>query len=127
MKAYKTFCFDLDGTIYRGDEPIPESIVFLQSLQDAGIDPYFVTNNSSKTPAGQVQKLEHFGFKTNEQHIMTSAVAAAKYCAQHHREKTVQMIGEVGLREALQQEGLSLVDDNGDIVIMGIDHDITYD
>lgn len=127
MERYKTICLDLDGTVYKGSHAIPESIAFIRNLQHSGIEPYFITNNSSRTALEQQQKLKVLGVETAERQIMTSAIASAKFCAQHYTGKTVQMIGESGLREALLDEGITLVDADGEIVIMGIDHDITYD
>ncbi len=127
MERYKTICLDLDGTVYKGSQAIPDSIAFIRYLQHSGIEPYFITNNSSRTALEQQQKLKALGVETTERQIMTSAIASAKYCAQHYTGKTVQMIGESGLREALHDEGITLVDADGEIVIMGIDHDITYD
>ncbi|WP_025782976.1 TIGR01457 family HAD-type hydrolase [Sporosarcina sp. D27] len=127
MERYKTICLDLDGTVYKGSQAIPESVALIQKLQQSGIEPYFLTNNSSRTALEQQQKLKLLGVETTEQQIMTSAIASAKYCAQHYTGKSVQMIGESGLREALLDEGIRLVEADGDIVIMGIDHKITYD
>ena len=48
MKQYKAYCFDLDRTVYRGKKPIPSAITFIKKLQAQGIEPFYVTNNSSK-------------------------------------------------------------------------------
>lgn len=127
MERYKVICLDLDGTVYKGDQAIPESVAFIRSLQQSGIEPYFITNNSSRTIVEQQQKLKRLGVETAEHQIMTSAIASARYCAQNYSGQTVQMIGESGLREALINEGLTLVESDGDIVVMGIDHEITYE
>lgn len=127
MEHYKTICFDLDGTVYKGQQAIPESVAFIHTIQRLGIEPYFITNNSSRSISEQQQKLERLGITTTEQHIMTSAIAASNYCAQHFKGKTVQMIGETGLREALLAEEITLVESDGEVVVMGIDHEITYD
>lgn len=127
MKRYKTICLDLDGTVYKGSKAIPESIDFLKSFQAAGIEPYFITNNSSHTRAEIVRKLGGFGVITTESHVMTSAIAAADFCVQQYSGCTVQLIGEAGLQEALLEAGLELTDNRGDVVVMGIDRSITYD
>lgn len=58
---------------------------------------------------------------------MTTAIASATHCAQQFAGKTVQMIGESGLREALVAEGIHIVAQGGEVVIMGIDRQITYE
>ena len=127
MEQYKTVCLDLDGTVYKGNEPIPESIAFIRHLQKSGIEPYYVTNNSSKTQIEIFEKLTSFGLITSEDYIITSAIVTAHYIATHHSQDTIQMIGESGLREALLSKELRLVESKGDVVVLGIDHEITYD
>jgi len=125
-KSYKAFCLDLDGTVYRGIQSIPEATSFIAKLQKQGIDPYFVTNNSSLTPSEVQFKLDSFGIKAKENSIMTSAIAAAKYCKENFRGASVMMIGGKGLEEALQLEGIQITRENPDVVIMGIDQNVTY-
>lgn len=127
MRSYKAYCFDLDGTVYRGTEPIPEAVEFIRSLQADGINPYFITNNSSMTPFQIKEKLRLFGVQTQVERIVTSAIAAAYYCRQLHGGATVMMIGEDGLRVALETEGIRLVEGEPDIVVMGIDRRINYE
>ena len=50
MKKYNVYCLDLDGTVYHGTEPIPEAVSFISNLQSQGIEPYYITNNSTATP-----------------------------------------------------------------------------
>lgn len=127
MRNYKAYCFDLDGTVYRGTEPVPEAVELIGRLQANGVDPYFITNNSSMTPFQIKEKLGLFGVQTQIEKIVTSAVTAAHYCRQLHEGATVMMIGEDGLREALETEGFRLVEGNPDIVVMGIDRRINYE
>ena len=127
LKKYKAYCLDLDGTVYRGTEPIQEAVTFIAALQENGIDPYYITNNSSSTPQQVQEKLASFGIKADAKKIMTSAIAAAKYCKEILSGSTVQMIGEQGLEEALQLEGIEIVNDHPDVVIMGIDRAVDYE
>ncbi|HJF32789.1 MAG TPA: TIGR01457 family HAD-type hydrolase, partial [Sporosarcina psychrophila] len=83
MGKYKAICLDLDGTVYRGIEPIPEAVTFIEEMQQGGIDPYFITNNSSMTCLQLQEKLASFDIKADRNRIMTSAIAAAKYCKEN--------------------------------------------
>ncbi|MHC8516006.1 TIGR01457 family HAD-type hydrolase [Sporosarcina sp. ITBMC105] len=127
IDKYKAICLDLDGTVYRGNEVIPESLSFIQQLLERGIAPYYVTNNSSLTAEQFKQKLGKMGIETTADHILTSAIAAAKYCKEHFPNATVKMIGEEGLHEALSDEGIQLTTDAPDVVVVGIDRNITYE
>lgn len=126
MDQYKAICLDLDGTVYRGTEPISEAVTFIGNMQQNGIDPYFITNNSSMTRVQLQEKLASFGITADPDRIMTSAIAAAKYCRDNYNGASVMMIGEKGLEEALVSEGIEITTTNPDVVIMGIDRGITY-
>ncbi|BAQ08528.1 HAD family hydrolase [Bacillus sp. OxB-1] len=126
MERYQAVCLDLDGTVYKGIEPIPEAVTFIDRLQDQGVEPYFITNNSSMTREQIREKLLSFQIQADSSRIMTSAIAAAKYCVEHFNGGTVMMIGEKGLEEALELEGIRLTGKDPDVVIMGIDREITY-
>lgn len=45
------FLFDLDGTVYLGDTPVPGAPEALERLRKKGKRVVFLTNNSSKTGA----------------------------------------------------------------------------
>ncbi|WP_081242506.1 TIGR01457 family HAD-type hydrolase [Sporosarcina sp. P33] len=126
MRQYQAYCFDLDGTMYRGSEPIQEAVDFVTELQAKGADTYFITNNAALTRGAQQKKLARFGVRTEVDRIMNSATALARYCKQHYAGARVMMIGEAGLKEALEEEQIELTDANPDIVLMGLDRQITY-
>ena len=54
--TYKGYLIDLDGTIYKGKDRIPEGEAFVKKLQKRQIPYLFVTNNSMRTPE-MVQEL----------------------------------------------------------------------
>ncbi|XKI13662.1 TIGR01457 family HAD-type hydrolase [Sporosarcina sp. ANT_H38] len=126
MYNYKAICLDLDGTVYRGIEPIPEAVSFVGNMQQNGIDPYFITNNSSMTRVQLQEKLDSFGIKADPDRIMTSAIAVAKYCKENYNGANVMMIGEKGLEEAIASERIEITAKNPDVVVMGIDRGVTY-
>lgn len=128
MKQYKAYCFDLDGTVYRGSERIESAIRFIQQLQKKQRDCFFVTNNSSKTSKQYRDLLKEMGLHVQEQSIYSSAIATAKYVKRHFPNGRVQLIGSEGLRNALQQEQIvTTKDDNPDVVVIGLDVEINYD
>jgi len=127
MKDYKGYCIDLDGTVYRGKEPIEETIHFIHLLQQKGIEPFYVTNNASHTPDQVLAKLQEFGVEAKRSHIMTSALAAAKYIALHYYGKEVSMVGDSGLREALLENGVNIVTSSQEVFVIGMDRSITYE
>ena len=127
MHRYKAICLDLDGTVYKGQEVIKDAQLFIRKLQKAGTEPYYITNNSSLTAEQFTAKLSAMGISTSPDRIMTSAIAAAKYCKEKYEGASVMMIGEEGLEAALKFEDIALTTTNPDIVVVGIDRSISYE
>ncbi|MGX9135719.1 TIGR01457 family HAD-type hydrolase [Rummeliibacillus sp. JY-2-4R] len=126
MKKYKAYCFDLDGTVYKGLEPITETKQFIKYLQQQGIEPFFATNNAKMTSLQVQQKLHKMGIEANKDHIMTSAIATAKYIAMQFPNKTVKVLGGDGLTEALLDEGMKIVTEHPDVLVQGMNTELTY-
>ena len=47
---YDVLLLDLDGVLYRGDEPVPHASETMAAIRRAGLGVIFITNNSSQTP-----------------------------------------------------------------------------
>ncbi|RID85331.1 TIGR01457 family HAD-type hydrolase [Peribacillus asahii] len=127
MKSYKGYLIDLDGTMYRGSEQIAEAAGFINELRQRNIPYLFVTNNSSRTPAQVAEKLRNFGIETDNKQVFTTSMATANFIAERKVDATVYVIGEEGIRNALQEKGLELVEENADFLVMGIDRAINYE
>lgn len=74
-------CLDLDGVVWRGDEPIPGSADAVVALRAAGIRVGFMSNNSSMPVGDVVAKLAGFGIDAEPDCVLTSALAAADLLA----------------------------------------------
>jgi 4-nitrophenyl phosphatase len=127
MKA-KGYLFDLDGTMYNGTEPVKEAVDFVNRLQEQGVPYLFVTNNASMTAEAVAEKLRGMGVHSNAEHVLTSAMATGRYIAELDPGAKVYAIGEGGLIDALERQGLRVVaDEHADYVVIGLDRQITYE
>ncbi|HEX9514040.1 MAG TPA: HAD-IIA family hydrolase [Puia sp.] len=115
----KGFLIDMDGVIYKGSEPIPGAVEFINSLRDRGYPFLFLTNNSQRTNRDVCYKLRKMGFDVNNEDIFTCAMATARYLASKKVHGTAYVIGEGGLLTELHNAGYSIVDDHPDYVIIG--------
>jgi len=115
----KGFLIDMDGVIYRGSEPIPGAVEFINRLRDMGYPFLFLTNNSQRTNRDVCYKLRKMGFNVNDEDIFTCAMATARYLASRKENGTAYVIGEGGLLTELHAIGYSIVDDHPDYVIIG--------
>jgi NagD protein len=113
------FLIDMDGVIYKGIEPIPGAVEFINGLREKGLPFLFLTNNSQRTSRDVCYKLNKMGFKVNDTDIFTCAMATARYLASKKENGTAYVIGEGGLLTELHNAGYSIVDDQPDYVIIG--------
>lgn len=127
LKTYKGYLIDLDGTMYRGNIPIDSAIKFIQKLALENIPYLFVTNNSSQTPEVVVDKLTKMKVPVTVDQVMTSSLATAKYIKEQNEQARCFVIGESGLYTALENEGLTIQDEDVEYVVMGIDWEINYE
>ncbi len=122
---------DLDGVVYTGSDPIPGAAGFLSEARRRGLKFLLVTNNSTTSPELVAERLRRMAIDVTPQEILTSAQAAVAYVAAHaERGARVRIVGEAGLRQAAEEEGLLVVQDgnaSADWVIAGLDRDFNYE
>ncbi|UII55412.1 TIGR01457 family HAD-type hydrolase [Cytobacillus spongiae] len=127
MKKYSGYLIDLDGTMYRGSEKIEQASDFVKQLCELDIPYLFVTNNSSRTPAQVAEKLQKFDIPATEERVFTTSQATANYIAEMKADASVYVIGEEGIRTAIEERGLSFGNEEADFVVVGIDRSISYE
>lgn len=130
---YRAFLLDLDGVLYRGDRVIPGAPEAVARLRQAGGRVVFVTNNSARTPDHVADRLRGMGFSAQPGDVVTSAQATARVVAGEAgdgRDPTAFVVGEEGIRTALAEAGIELLDDDPGrvgFVVVGWDRGVTYD
>lgn len=124
---YKGYLIDLDGTMYRGTEVIPEAVHFVKRLKEGNIPYLFVTNNSSRTPEQVAEKLRSFSVPVEQDQVFTTSQATANYIFEKNPNASVYVIGEEGLQTAIKEKGFTFAKEEADFVVIGIDREITYE
>jgi 4-nitrophenyl phosphatase len=120
---------DLDGVVWRGDEPIPGSPVAVQQLRDGGARVAFLTNNSSSTVADYLAKFARMGIDASADEVLTSAQAAAELLTDTLAagSKVLPCAGP-GVVEALELAGFTVVHDGpADAVVVGWHRTFDFD
>lgn len=122
-EAYDTALLDLDGVVYVAGDAVPHAVPALKEAREAGMRLAYVTNNASRTPQAVAAHLCELGVPAEAGDVITSAQAVARLIAeQHPRGARVLAVGGEGLREALREQGMSLVgsaDDEPEVVAQG--------
>lgn len=128
----KALILDMDGVLWRSDAPIGNLPEIFRRIEARGLKYVFATNNGTKTPEQYAATLESFGVNVKPEQVVTSALGVAHTLAQKFPRGTkIFMIGEDGVREALQAKGFEIAaNDNApeaQVVVMGIDRSVTFD
>jgi 4-nitrophenyl phosphatase len=127
MKEYKGYLIDLDGTMYKGTERIEAASDFVKRLRQKNIPYLFVTNNSSRTPAQVAEKLRGFDIPAEDGLVFTTSMATANYIYDRNKDASIYLIGEEGIRTALEEKGFQFAGEHADYVVIGIDRELTYE
>jgi NagD protein len=118
---------DMDGVVYGGDIMIPGADEFVARLSKENIPFSFMTNNSQRTRLEAVRKLRKLGIEVTEKHIYTSAMATGKFLAGQIPSGTAYVLGEGGLLTSLHENGITLVDNDPDFVVLGEGRNFTLE
>jgi len=128
----KALIIDMDGVVWKADAPIGDLAATFNRIRERGLKFVFATNNSTKTSEQYVARLKEFGVDAEPWQVITSSHAVAHAVAQKFPSGTkVFMIGEDGVRMALEERGYEIlsVEDAplAEAVVMGIDRGINFD
>ncbi|MDQ8733745.1 TIGR01457 family HAD-type hydrolase [Paenibacillus sp. LHD-38] len=127
LPTMRGLLIDLDGTLYHGTHRIDDADRLISYLRDTKLPFRFVTNNSSSTPEEVADRLNNMGIPAVPKDVCTSAQAAAGHIAEIKPGASVFVVGETGLKKAVQETGLSLTEEQPDFVLQGIDRSFTYE
>ena len=127
----KALILDMDGVIWKGDAPIGDLPATFKRIRERGLKFVFATNNGTKTPDEYKEKLKELGVEIQADQVVTSALGIAFLMAQKHPKGTkIFLIGENGMRAALEEKGFEILDvenaPKADAVVMGIDRSINF-
>ncbi len=124
----KAVISDMDGVLWRGWQVLPGMTEFFDFLFERELDFVLATNNSRNTPSDYVQKLAGMGVAGIKPcHIVTSGTATASTLqAQYAAGTRIYVVGGAGLKQLLIQAGFELVETRAELVVCGIDFDLTY-
>ena len=128
IKNLKLYLFDMDGTLYLGDRLFDFTIELLEKIKQSGGRYMFMTNNSSKSVADYIKKLQKLGIESTYDDFITSSQATAYYLKKHHNGKTLYVCGTESLKKELISHGFKITEelDKVEALIMGFDTELTF-
>jgi HAD superfamily hydrolase (TIGR01450 family) len=127
-RLYEGYIFDLDGTIYLGDELLPGVKRLIPKLRELGKRVIFVSNNATKDPQMYAKKLGQLGLETPESEIVNTVITMTEWLLRNHPDATVFPISEEPLKNSLSAAGIKMSEDPEeiDIVIASYDRGFEY-
>ena len=135
LKDCELFLFDMDGTLYLGDEVFDGAVDLMENLPNLGKKYIYLTNNSSRAGTDYITRLRRLGFPCEAENVFTSGMATGMYLNQNYPGATVYLAGTKAFYNELKSYGVNLVnDENGhtdaedvDIVVQGFDIELVYE
>lgn len=123
----KGVVIDLDGTVYRGDEPIPGAADAIATLRERGLGLLFVTNNPTRSPEAYADRLAEFDIEASADEILPAGTVTAEYLADRHAGDDVFVVGSSGLREQLHDHDIHPVTDPDGAEVLVTSHTYGFD
>ncbi len=121
----KLYIFDMDGTIYLGENVFPFAVTYIKRLRENGRRVLFFTNNASKSPEFYIDRLTRMGFEPKDDEIMTSGDVTIRFLKEKRPGKSVYLLGTRLLKKSFSDAGIKL-SNNADIVVSSFDTELTY-
>lgn len=128
LDKIRCFLFDMDGTVYLGNQVLPGAVDLLKKLDAAKRQYYFLTNNSSRSQSYYRQKLAGMGIFVDNERIMSSAHSLLLYLASK-KGKKLFVLGTQELKDFFCAAGYLIVEEgsgNPDYVVIGFDTGLNY-
>ncbi len=128
LKNINLFLFDMDGTLYLGDNLFSFTKELLAKIKNSGKRYLFMTNNSSKSVSAYIEKLAKLGIEATKSDFITSSQATAYYLKKHHRDARLYVCGTQSLKDELMSQGFTVTEntDETDCIVMGYDTELNY-
>ncbi|TLS37280.1 HAD-IIA family hydrolase [Pseudalkalibacillus caeni] len=125
----KGIIFDLDGTVYRGEELIDGAAETVKRMKELGNKVVFLTNKPIATRKDYVEKLNKLGIEVQLEEVVNSGYLTGMYLSNVlKRDEKVLVIGEDALLEEIAPFNIPLTEseENAEYVLLSWDRDFTY-
>lgn len=122
------YIFDLDGTIYLGDELLPGARRLIEAIHQLDRRVLFLSNNPTSLPRDYARKLTRLGVPATEEQVLNTVDTMTAWLLRYHADATVFPISEQPLKTALAEAGIRMSEEPAeiDIVIASFDRTFNY-
>lgn len=123
----KCVILDMDGTVYMGNIPIEGAVRFIQDHW-SDTDFYFLSNNTSKSPATYVDKLNRMGIPARQE-LLLSPVTPLVDFLHNQGIKRIYPVGNGDFQKDLKERmpELEFTANDAQAVILAYDTELNYE
>jgi len=127
IDKYQGFIFDLDGTIYLGENLIQGAKKVIETIKNKNKNYVFLTNKPLATREDYAKKLNNLGINASTENIITSSYVTAEYLKEK-KPINCYVIGEKALKKELDNVGVNVSNkiENIDYLIASFDRKFSY-
>ena len=130
LRNKKLWLFDMDGTIYLGNQVYPGTVPLFTEIRRRGARYMLVTNNSSKSVETYVEKVRKMGIQAAAKDFYTSVDATIQYLREKHPGALVYVQATRTCVEQLRAGGIRVTEDldrSAEVVLVGFDTELTFE
>lgn len=127
IQKVKCFLLDLDGTVYLEGKLIGDMKNTLRKIRESGRKIIYLTNNSSRSNRGYVQKLKKAEVFEEGDEVYTSGNSMEDYLNTYHKGESVYLVGTEELKDEFREAGIKLAEDKVDVVVLSYDTELKYE
>jgi HAD superfamily hydrolase (TIGR01450 family) len=125
FSRFKTFIFDLDGTVWNWFKLFPRISEIIKLLVVSDKQRLYVSNNTMLSRKGLTKKLQNFGIEAKESEVINAGFVVAEYLKNKRRK--VLAFGD-GLKEDLKRAKVKLVNKaSANYLVVGHDTKFNYE
>lgn len=125
-RLFDGYVFDLDGTVYLGEELLPGAKETLAALKERSSLVY-LTNKPLEMPADYAAKLTRLGVDTRPEDVISSTDALLLYLERHAPGARLFVVGEEPLIQLLTSAGYDVVQEAEGVQVVVVSFDRTFD
>jgi HAD superfamily hydrolase (TIGR01450 family) len=128
IPRFDAYIFDLDGTLYLDERPIPGAPETVSQLRADGAQVAFVTNNPLAEADAYAERLGRIGIPAAPDEVITSVDALIDYLDARYPRCRVLAVAERVVIERLRAGGYTVTDDPQmvDVVVVSFDRSFDY-
>jgi HAD superfamily hydrolase (TIGR01450 family) len=130
LDSVRGFVFDVDGTLVKrfpdGVHPLPGAVELLKAIRASGRPLALFSNGSHVPPKVFAKQLRRDGLPVTDEEMVTPVRSALSYLRRRHANDRVLLFAQDAVRAHLFDEGVRLVEDGADVVLVLHSDEISF-